>query len=265
MTSTVLDVTVLLLCVSASVVALGTAGDDIGHEGPTADDIADRLVTETVTVSYQAPAAPNDTRTIHWTRGELLAIIATEEKIGDDSALEADNFESAVKSAIADGVGSRTQITAHTPLTRKNTAIDSDGNHMNDGASESRISSGTDFTTDPPRDTSERFQSSEDSNKTAWSTDKTGGSPWWIPGTGGTPWWVDETTEVPEALNSDPNPMVPLESLGEPQSESRGAQEPVRIGSDPPQTADITTAVVTQPTPSGSVTAGSVTIVIRRW
>ena len=262
MTSTVLDVTVLLLCVSASVVTLGVVGDDIGHEGPTADDIADQLVTETVTVSYQTPAAPNDTRTIHWTRGELLATIATEGKIEDNSPPGAENFETAVRSTLADGVGSRTQITVHTPLTRRNTAIDGNEDHTNGGASRSGISSETDVMTNPPRDRSERFQSAEDGNRTTGNTDD---SLWWRPGAGGVPWWVDETTEVPEMLNSDPNPVVQLESLNGPQSEPREVREPVKIGTDPPRTVDITTAVVTQPTPSGSVTAGPVTIVIRRW
>lgn len=85
MTSTVLDVTVMLLCVSASVVALGgPGGDPHDRDGPTADTVADRLTTETATVRYR-PAndvdGDTDARTVHATLAELLVIAsATDER-----------------------------------------------------------------------------------------------------------------------------------------------------------------------------------------
>jgi hypothetical protein len=51
MTSTVLDVTVLLLCVSASVVVLGGVDVDPGPSGGTAADAADRLTTADTTAA----------------------------------------------------------------------------------------------------------------------------------------------------------------------------------------------------------------------
>jgi len=74
-TSTVLDVTVLLLCVSASVVALGAADSDRRAAGPEVAEVADLIVTETVTVTYASAEAPNGTRTVHATRAELLALV----------------------------------------------------------------------------------------------------------------------------------------------------------------------------------------------
>ncbi len=261
MTSTVLDVTVLLLCVSASVVALGAAGDGIGREGPTADDAADRLVTETVTVTYQAPAAPNDTRTVHWTRAELLAAIATERKSDGDGTVGGERFESDARSTIADGLGPRTQITAHTPLTTTDTEIGGNRDRANDESPESRTSPETDFTANQPRATPEETHPSEDSTSTA----DTGEQPWWGSDTDGTPWWLDGTKEAPWDSEAEADPAMQSEPLSEPQSDSKEAQEPVSIGGEPPRTADVTTAVVTQPTPSESKTTGPVTIVIRRW
>ena len=105
MTSTVLDVTVLLLCVSASVVALG-AIDVGGPNGPTADDAADRLVTETATVTYSDGDAPNGTRRIHATRAELLALIV--DRAADGRAKTA--FERRAIGAVRTGIGPRTRI-----------------------------------------------------------------------------------------------------------------------------------------------------------
>nr|WP_239638909.1 MULTISPECIES: hypothetical protein [Halorubrum] len=103
MTSTVLDVTVLLLCVSASVVALG-ASDAVGPDGPTATDAADRLVTETTTVSYPDEGAPNETRRIHATRAELLALLAARDA---ETAFDRRAVES-----VRAGVGPRTRVDA---------------------------------------------------------------------------------------------------------------------------------------------------------
>ena len=105
MTSTVLDVTVLLLCVSASVVALG-ASDAGGPDGPTATDAADRLVTETATVTYSDEGAPNDTRRVHATRAELLALVA--ERIGDGRSKGA--FDRRAVDAVRTGIGPRTRV-----------------------------------------------------------------------------------------------------------------------------------------------------------
>jgi hypothetical protein len=100
-TSTVLDVTVLLLCVSASVVALG-ASDPGGPDGPTATDAADRLVAETATVTYADEDAPNGTRRVHATRAELLALVAVRDETGA--------FDREVIEAVRAGVGPRTRI-----------------------------------------------------------------------------------------------------------------------------------------------------------
>ena len=105
MTSTVLDVTVLLLCVSASVVALG-ASDVGGPDGPTADDAADRLVTETATVAYPDDDAPNGTRRVHATRAELLALIAG----GATDGRAKGAFDRRAIGAVRTGIGPRTRV-----------------------------------------------------------------------------------------------------------------------------------------------------------
>lgn len=101
MTSTVLDVTVLLLCVSASVVALG-ASDPGGYGGPTATDVADSLVTETATVAYPDADAPNETRRVHATRAELLALVAARDA--------ATAFDRRAVEVVRDGLGPRTRV-----------------------------------------------------------------------------------------------------------------------------------------------------------
>lgn len=81
MTSTVLDVTVMLLCASAAVVALSDPGLTGGTERPDADGdrVADRLTAETATVSV-APADTGNTadgnRTLHATLTELVTTAA---------------------------------------------------------------------------------------------------------------------------------------------------------------------------------------------
>ncbi|VTT86997.1 hypothetical protein DM2_3035 [Halorubrum sp. DM2] len=100
-TSTVLDVTVLLLCVSASVVALG-ASDAGGPDGPGASDAADRLVTETATVTYADADAPNGTRRVHATRAELLALIAERDAEG--------TFDRRATEAVRAGLDPRTRV-----------------------------------------------------------------------------------------------------------------------------------------------------------
>jgi hypothetical protein len=105
MTSTVLDVTVLLLCVSASVVTLG-ASDVGGPDGPTADDAADRLVTETATVAYPDDDAPNGTRRVHATRAELLALVA--DRVRNGAAKRA--FDRRAIETVRTSVGPRTRV-----------------------------------------------------------------------------------------------------------------------------------------------------------
>ena len=102
-TSTVLDVTVLLLCVSASVVALGAS--DVGApDGPTATDAADRLATETVTVTYRDGDAPNGTRRVHATRAELLALLVERDADGA--------FDRRAVETVRAGLGPRTRVDA---------------------------------------------------------------------------------------------------------------------------------------------------------
>ncbi|WP_049984367.1 hypothetical protein [Halorubrum sp. BV1] len=134
MTSTVLDVTVMLLCVSASVVALSSGGLPNGAGMPTASESADRLATETVTVTYAAPDAPGGTRTAHATRAEFLALLAaghaastdgasaTDGASTDDVSTDADaltdqrrpvdSFEKRALAAVESGLDDRTRIDA---------------------------------------------------------------------------------------------------------------------------------------------------------
>lgn len=100
-TSTVLDVTVLLLCVSASVVALG-ASDAGGPDGPGASDAADRLVTKTATVPYADEGAPNGTRRVHATPAELLALVV--ERDAEDA------FARRAAETVRAGLGPRTRV-----------------------------------------------------------------------------------------------------------------------------------------------------------
>ena len=108
MTSTVLDVTVLLLCVSASVVALGGVDGGHGDASVGAAAVGDLLATETVTVTYASDEAPNGTRTVHATRAELLALMAA----GGEEPKAAAAFESEARSVIGRGLGPRTRIDA---------------------------------------------------------------------------------------------------------------------------------------------------------
>ncbi|GAB7009989.1 DUF7284 family protein [Halorubrum trueperi] len=120
MTSTVLDVTVLLLCVSASAVTLGATGSDIGGSEPTAAEVADRLATETVTVTYRSEGAPDRTRTVHATRAEMLAILASERGGGTNASESNDRFGTTVEAAIGNGLGRRTRIDAEAVMTSTN-------------------------------------------------------------------------------------------------------------------------------------------------
>lgn len=110
MTSTVLDVTVLLLCVSASVITLGAAGggsvvDDTGY---TADDAADRLATETVTVTYPVSEGKTESRAVHATLVELLSMAVAAERWSDTAT--ADRFQTRTIAAVDDALGPRTRV-----------------------------------------------------------------------------------------------------------------------------------------------------------
>ncbi|GAB3702690.1 DUF7284 family protein [Halorubrum pallidum] len=124
MTSTVLDVTVMLLCVSASVVALSSGGLPNGGETPTAGEVADRLSTETVTVTYADRSAPDGSRTVHATRAELLALL-TANGTGDadvgtatDEDRSVDAFERRTLAVVAAGLDDRTRIDARVRAVR---------------------------------------------------------------------------------------------------------------------------------------------------
>jgi hypothetical protein len=108
MTSTVLDVAIMLLCVSASVVALGATEGDLRADGRTytAADAADRLVTETATVTYDAVGTDHETRTVHATLVELLGMVA--ETTSDSET--ADRFRSRALGAVEDALGTRTRV-----------------------------------------------------------------------------------------------------------------------------------------------------------
>ncbi|MFD1570561.1 hypothetical protein [Halorubrum laminariae] len=129
MTSTVLDVSVLLLCVSASVLALSPGGLETGAEPSTAGEIADRLSTETVTVTYADPSAPGGNRTVHATRAELLALLAVDahdargrsrgavndadtDDIADSDTVATDGFERQALAVVGAGLDARTRIDA---------------------------------------------------------------------------------------------------------------------------------------------------------
>ncbi|WP_435074970.1 DUF7284 family protein [Halorubrum sp. HHNYT27] len=235
MTSTVLDVTVLLLCVSASVVALGGA-EDVGSggnvRGPTADEVADRLSTETVTVRYRAPEAANGTRTVHATRTELIALLVADGErsgVGLDSAggrngTDGSSFELRTRDAVVAGIGERTRIDAMVPTaaTRNRptswSAVDRRAAEYagGRGATGPIAVSGTPNTPRPPR---RKGRTEDDSSK-----------------------------------ESDASRSAATET---------GAA--VVIGAEPPRSADVATAVVTHPMPDGTEPGTSVRIVVRRW
>jgi len=233
-TSTVLDVTVLLLCVSASVVALGGVGGDAGTGGPTADETADRLVTETVTVEYRSSEAANGTRTIHATRAELLALlVAAPGSAGDGrGAVEGeDAFESRATAAIAAGLGERTRIDATIP------ADPTRGRGPTRRAGDSRATtprsgrptvgpiaaSGTPNAPRPPRETA--GPSRDDPGRT------------------------DDGSRGGERRRSRPERST----------------RAVAVGADPPRNADVATAVVSHPVPDSAERDDAVRIVVRRW
>ncbi|MFO8115810.1 MAG: hypothetical protein R6U01_10720 [Halorubrum sp.] len=232
MTSTVLDVTVLLLCVSASVVALGDAGNGAGVQGPTADEVADRLVTETVTVRYPAPEGANGTRGVHATRAELLALLVADGGVTDSGAdtdgsyngEDESSFESRARNAVAAGIDDRTRIdvTIPTNANREETS------------------------TEP---TSHRPAANQRGGRQTVGRIATSGDP--------------------NAPRSSPNNGLHVD-LDASQNETGRSTAPrdgrtIAVGPEPPRNADVATAVVTHPEPSESAADGPVRIVVRRW
>ncbi|MFC7324714.1 hypothetical protein ACFQMF_08990 [Halorubrum rutilum] len=230
MTSTVLDVTVLLLCVSAGVVTLSGVGGDVGVRGPSAGETADRLVTETVTVRYRAPAAANGTRGIRATRAELLALLVAD--VGGSNgergaAQDRDNgtaeaFESRATAAVAAGLGERTRIDATVP-TPANRGRGTGGATAGHSAPTRRdVRRGAE-----PRAVLEASNASEPARR----DDSGRGS---------------NRSEPARSAAAEPT-------------------APVTVGAEPPRGADVVTAVVTHPMPSGTEADGAMRIVVRRW
>ena len=112
MTSTVLDVTVLLLCVSASVVILGGVDADPTSSKRTAADAADRLVTETATVRYDSDREREDSRVVHATLVELL--VAATSVTDTDAA--GTRFRSKALEVVADALGPHTRVDVRRPV-----------------------------------------------------------------------------------------------------------------------------------------------------
>ena len=235
MTSTVLDVTVLLLCVSASVVALGGAGDvggEVGVRGPTPGEVADRLSTETVTVRYRAPDAADDTRTVHATRTELIALLVAN---GERSDAESDaaegrtdtngsSFDARARSTVVAGIDERTRIDATIPT------------------------AGT-------RDRPTAFATA-DRRAANYRSGRRAAGPIVISGTANAP----KPPRRSGRLGDD-------DSKGSDAgySAATGPGETVTIGAEPPRSADVATAVVTHPIPRDSGEERLVRIVVRRW
>ncbi|SNR53476.1 DUF7284 family protein [Halorubrum vacuolatum] len=130
MTSTVLDVTVMLLCVSASVVALVAVDDGTSTAAPDAESAADRLATETATVgvgeTVESLTSPKvvigDTEgTIHATLAELLVMVAEIDE-GDDARAKGsadermqaiEEFRTTVIETVSERLGPRVRIDVH--------------------------------------------------------------------------------------------------------------------------------------------------------
>ncbi|WP_251133168.1 hypothetical protein [Halorubrum sp. 2020YC2] len=235
MTSTVLDVTLLLLCVSASVVALG-ASDAGGPGHQSASDAADRLVTETATVAYSDADAPNGTRRVHATRAELLALLAGRDADGA--------FARRATEAVRTGLGPRTRVDVTVAEAGGSTADGHGGPAEDDGSS------------DPI------------TTATATNVD---GFPAFQADDGSRPEWMEESPYPgPIADHAVPDWGVDERSS---KSEATDPANPVAVGPEPPRNADVTAAVVGQPIPAeigGDIGAAgssgrSVRIIVRRW
>lgn len=277
MTSTVLDVTVLLLCVSASVVALGAVDGGVGNDEVAVDDAADRVATETVTVTYEAPEATTDTRTVHATRAELLAMLvsATERETGDNGATAA--FTSRTRSAITEGLGPRTRLDVQAVETAETGGSPPNGATGEAGSVEL-------FDGPTPNDSAESSEGSgaidgSDISGVAGGSDTAGTSsaPWKLASDTETPSWP--TTATGHSWGAELRPALVAGEKREKREKRENAaaddhgntteRESRRIefglGATPPRNADTTTAVLTHPAPSGSESVEAVRIVVRRW
>lgn len=233
MTSTVLDVTVLLLCVSASVVTLGATGNDLGGAEPTAAEVADQLVTETVTVTYRSVDAPNGTRTVHATRAELLGLLVSARSGGPGASETDDRFGPRARAAIADGVGRRTRIDAEATVA----SADEGAAALSERPATETLrlaTSGAEIAVRPPGERGIPWRSGRERGGISGLTERSE--------------IVSNEGEESETASND---GVRIDA--------------VTVGDEPPRNADVTAAVVTQPAPSGMDHIESIRIVIRRW
>ncbi|QHS16906.1 DUF7284 family protein [Halopenitus persicus] len=122
MTSTVLDVGLFLLCVSASVgTVVGVAPPDTGPETHV-DDLADRIATETATVSYGTN--DGDRRRHHATLVEHLALAAL---VPEDAGRSERTYRHAVSNAVGKRLDPRTGVTVRVPTRIERSSNDDDG------------------------------------------------------------------------------------------------------------------------------------------
>ncbi|WP_418283868.1 DUF7284 family protein [Halorubrum sp. DTA46] len=287
MTSTVLDVTVLLLCVSASVVALGATGGGVGSGGMTAADAADRIATETVTVTYDAPESTADTQTVHATRAELLAMLVdtTEPGAGDGEATAA--FGSRARSAIIEGLGPRTRLdvlTIGAPNGANSTGTSAsegagrvelfDGQRSDESGASSAADEAVDYDgADDPDDT-DGADGRTDVSRAVGSTGTGGetGGPWKLSSDTETPSWPTTATgrswgaELRPALaTGETRESGTVDDEYDDATEDEARQTELGLGGSPPRNADTTTAVLTHPIPSGSGSVEAMRVVVRRW
>ncbi|WP_435094698.1 DUF7284 family protein [Halorubrum sp. N11] len=244
MTSTVLDVTVLLLCVSASVVALGAADSDSETAGPEAAEVADLIATETVTVTYASDEAPNRTRTVHATRAELLALVAAGGGGGGGKRASREAFESEALAAIERGLGPRTRIDAEVETEASGDLEKQNKSEAGSRSPDAAVGSAHQMSNAPASPTGPgrwRFDSDVIDRASAGSA-----------GTG-VPWRIDREESGDGSRKTEGQPT------------GSDSPNPVTVGSAPPQGADVTVAVITHPLSNDSDKTRTVRIVVRRW
>jgi hypothetical protein len=98
----------MLLCVSASVVTLGAVGGGAETGEYAAVDAADRIATETATVTYEVDGEDHGSRTVHATLAELLAMSARGAPGADGDG--GDRFRSRALERVADTLGGRIRV-----------------------------------------------------------------------------------------------------------------------------------------------------------
>lgn len=114
MTSTVLDVGLFLLCVSASVVTVVNVDPAHGGSEYHADDLTDRIATETMTVEYTADAGD---RRRHASLAEHLVTAAARKEPGSDS--DSGSYVNAVRAAIKPRLDPGTAVAIRLPIAAK--------------------------------------------------------------------------------------------------------------------------------------------------